>query len=160
MGCDNGEIFLYVFRIWVHEVHSIGTKDQDGILFYYGISNCSWARTIPAIELESSRPTIVHVNGSNLLQPLTISLDDNTSLFDGHWWKCVSHTTCHVQHKWRIILWIWAHYSIKFSNVDRRGGGLHDCITHYIGSNLHDWWDSLPKISVAPRPELIMIKVN
>lgn len=46
------------------------------------------------IELESSQLTIVHVHGSNLLQPLTIYLDDNTSLSDGHIDENVS-----VQHK-------------------------------------------------------------
>ncbi|KAJ8622757.1 hypothetical protein MRB53_031286 [Persea americana] len=45
-----------------------------------------------AVEIESSQPTIVHVNGSNLLQPSNISLDDNTSLFDEHIEETVSLT--------------------------------------------------------------------
>ncbi|KAJ8625786.1 hypothetical protein MRB53_034316 [Persea americana] len=44
------------------------------------------------VEIESSQPTIVHVNGSNPLQPSNISLDDNTLLFDEHIEETVSLT--------------------------------------------------------------------
>ncbi|KAJ8637550.1 hypothetical protein MRB53_011817 [Persea americana] len=71
----------------VDDLNSIGSSDFTTV-----------PATVPEleqsqpVEIKSSQPTIVNVNGSNPLQPSNISLDDNTLLFDEHIEETVSLT--------------------------------------------------------------------